>query len=58
MEFIKKNKTLIILLILALFCLLLSTGTVANVYIDVGREIYYPKAILEGKILYLSLIHI
>lgn len=55
MEFIKKNKTLIILLILASFCLFLSTGTVANVYIDVGREIYYPKAILEGKILYKDL---
>lgn len=55
MEFIKKNKTLIILLILALFCLFLSVGTVANIYIDVGREIYYPKAILEGKILYKDL---
>ncbi len=55
MEFIKKNKILLILLVLAAFCLYLSVGTVANVYIDVGREIYYPKAILEGKILYKDL---
>ena len=55
MEFIKKNKTLIILLILASFCLYLSVGTVANIYIDVGREIYYPKAILDGAVLYKDL---
>ena len=52
MEFIKKNKFLIILLFVACVCLFLSTGRLANILIDVGREVYYPKLILDGKVLY------
>lgn len=52
MEFIKKNKTLLILLFLSILCLVLSTGHCANLLIDVGRELYTPVEILDGKILY------
>ncbi len=55
MEFIKNNKNLIILLIVTAICLYFSIGHVANIFIDVGREIYYPKEILDGKILYKDL---
>lgn len=55
MEFIKKNKTLFLLILCAAYCLTLSVGHIANIYIDVGREIYYPEAILEGKVLYKDL---
>lgn len=55
MEFIKKNKNLLILLILASVCLFFSIGKIANIFIDVGREIYYPLEILRGKVLYKDL---
>ncbi len=52
MELIKNNKTLIFLLFFTLCCLMASVGHYANILIDVGREVYYPKIILEGKVLY------
>ena len=55
MEFIKKNKTLLILLILSIVCLLFSMGHYANILIDIGREVYYPVEILNGKVLYKDL---
>lgn len=55
MEFIKKNKNLLILLVLASICLFFSVGHVANIFIDIGREMYYPEAILDGKVLYKDL---
>ena len=55
MDFIKNNKNLIILLLITSICLYFSIGHVANIFLDVGREIYYPKEILAGKILYKDL---
>ncbi len=48
----KENKFLIILFVITFLCLFFSTGHLSNILIDVGREMYYPKAILENKILY------
>ena len=52
MEFIKRNKNLLLLIFLSIICLFLSIGHYANIYIDVGREMYYPLEIIRGKVLY------
>lgn len=52
MEFIKKNASLIFLIILAVFCLILAGDKCSNILIDVGREVYYPELILDNKVLY------
>ncbi len=55
MDFIKKHSLIFILLFLAIICLYYSIGHYLNLIIDIGREIYYPKAILDGQVLYKDL---
>ena len=43
------------LLLLCTAALLIFTGHYANILIDVGREVYYPERILDGKVLYKDL---
>ena len=52
MEFVKRNKNLLLLIFLSVICLFISVGHYANIYIDVGREMYYPLEISKGKVLY------
>ena len=53
--FIKENFYLFILWILCGICLYMSVGHYNNIMLDVGREVYYPEQILNGKILYKDL---
>lgn len=53
-----ENKLLIILWIICLFTLFIFTGHYSNIFLDVGREVYYPERILEGKVLYKDLFNI
>lgn len=54
----RENKFLVILWILCLIALYLFTGHYSNILLDVGREVYYPERILEGKVLYKDLFNI
>ncbi len=53
-----ENKFLVILWILCLIALVIFTGHYSNILLDVGREVYYPERILEGKVLYKELFNI
>ena len=57
-EFIYKNKILIILWILCGIALFVFCGHYGNILLDIGREIYYPERILQGKALYKDLFNI
>lgn len=57
-EFYLKNKPLIILWLFCLIALIVFTGHYSNILLDVGREVYYPERILEGKVLYKDLFNI
>ena len=53
MEFVKKEfKQLLILLILFLINILLFKYKMVDLYIDFGKEMYIPKAIARGGVLY------
>lgn len=54
-DFLRKNIYLIILLFLCAISLYFSVGHYANIMLDVGREVYYPQQILQGKVLYRDL---
>ncbi len=55
MNFVKENKLFIFLLLAGALCLSFSSGHIADIYNDIGRELYYPYAILEKKVLYKDL---
>ena len=57
-EFYIKNKPLIILWLLCIAALIGFMGHYSNILLDVGREVYYPQRILEGKVLYKDLFNI
>lgn len=57
-EFYLKNKPLIILWLMCIMALIVFSGHYANILTDVGREVYYPMRILEGKVLYKDLFNI
>ena len=57
-DFYLKNKPLIILWLLCFIALMIFTGHYTNILFDVGREVYYPERILEGKVLYKDLFNI
>lgn len=57
-EFLKNNKYLCILWILCFIALVIFAGHYTNILPDVGREVYYPERILEGKVLYKDLFNI
>ena len=52
MEFIKKNKFLIVLIALGFICYLFSFGHLGNILVDFGREMYTSSMVLDGKVLY------
>lgn len=54
----RENKYLVILWILCFIALFIFTGHYSNILLDVGREVYYPERILEGKVLYKDLFNI
>lgn len=54
-SFFIENKYICILWILCLTALLIFTGHYSNILLDVGREVYYPQQILNGKLLYKDL---
>ena len=54
-KFFIRNGYFITLLLLCTFALFIFTGHYSNILLDVGREVYYPLRILEGKILYKDL---
>jgi len=57
-KFIFENKNLVILWILCGIALFIFCGHYGNILLDIGREIYYPERILEGKVLYKDLFNI
>lgn len=57
-RFFIDNKYLCILWVLCLIALLIFTGHYTNILLDVGREVYYPQQILNGKVLYKDLFNI
>lgn len=57
-EFYLKNKPLIILWLLLFIALIIFCGHYSNILLDIGREVYYPQRILEGKVLYKDLFNI
>lgn len=57
-DFFINNKLLIVLWILCIAALIIFTGHYSNILLDVGREVYYPERILEGKLLYKDLFNI
>lgn len=56
--FIKENLYLIALWILCIVGIAVFCGHYANILLDVGREVYYPERILNGKVLYKDLFNI
>lgn len=54
-DFYLKHKPLIMLWLLCIIALIIFTGHYTNLLFDVGREVYYPERILEGKVLYKDL---
>ena len=57
-KFIFENKTLIILWVLCGIALFIFCGHYGNILTDIGREIYYPERIIQGKALYKDLFNI
>lgn len=57
-EFIKNNRYTVILWVVCLAALVVFTGHYENILLDIGREVYYPERILDGKILYKDLFNI
>jgi len=57
-KFITENKNLVILWILCGVALFVFCGHYGNILTDIGREIYYPERIIEGKALYKDLFNI
>lgn len=57
-RFFIDNKYLCILWVLCIIALLIFTGHYTNILLDVGREVYYPEQILNGKVLYKDLFNI
>lgn len=57
-EIFLKNRVLILLWILCIAALIVFSGHYGNLLFDVGREVYYPQRILEGKVLYRDLFNI
>lgn len=57
-KFIIENKNLIILWVLCGIALFIFSGHYNNILLDIGREVYYPQEILNGKILYKDLFNI
>lgn len=57
-KFIIENKSLVLLWVLCGIALFIFCGHYGNILLDIGREIYYPEKILEGKVLYKDLFNI
>lgn len=57
-KFIIENKNLVILWILCGIALFVFCGHYGNILLDIGREVYYPERILDGKALYKDLFNI
>lgn len=57
-RFIIENKNLIILWVLCGIALFIFSGHYSNILLDIGREVYYPQEIINGKILYKDLFNI
>lgn len=54
-RFIIENKNLVILWVLCGIALFIFCGHYSNILLSIGREIYYPQEILNGKVLYKDL---
>ena len=54
-KFLQKNVYLITLWISCAVALVFFMGHYGNIWLDVGREVYYPERVLAGKILYKDL---
>lgn len=57
-NFLKNNLYLVALWILCVAGFAFYLGHYSNILLDVGREVYYPERILNGKILYKDLFNI
>ena len=57
-KFFIENKNLVILWVLCGIALFIFCGHYSNILLDIGREIYYPERILDGKVLYKDLFNI
>ncbi len=57
-KFFIENKNLFILWILCGVALFIFCGHYGNILLDIGREVYYPERILDGKVLYKDLFNI
>lgn len=54
--FEKERKPILFLLIFFAICAIFSYAKMVNVWVDFGTETYYPKAILDGGLLYREII--
>lgn len=57
-QWCKDNDYLCFLWVLCIIALIIFTGHYSNILLDIGREVYYPERILEGKVLYRDLFNI
>lgn len=55
---VKREKFLFLLWLICFVALLMFAGHYSNILLDIGREVYYPERILEGKVLYKDLFNI
>lgn len=59
MEFYKKDiKYLLILFIFLVINIIIFGGHITNIYMDMGREFYFPQCILNGEVLYKDIFNI
>ena len=57
-SFLINNKYILLLGIFCTLALIVFCGHYNNILLDVGREVYYPEQILNGKVLYKDLFNI
>lgn len=59
MEFSKKDlKYIILLFVCFVLSILITYGNITNVYMDIGREFYFPASIINGEVLYRDIFNI
>ena len=57
-SFLINNKYILLLGIFCTLALIVFCGHYNNILLDIGREVYYPEQILNGKVLYKDLFNI
>lgn len=59
MDFSKRDlKYIILLFVCFVLSILITYGNITNVYMDIGREFYFPASMLNGEVLYKDIFNI